>query len=361
MAASSEQMQVLRPVGVLVLVHQDLLPASLVARQHVGVLLEQEDGAHQQVVEVHRVVLVQLALVGLVDPGRGLVVVVGRLPLGGGDVRQLVLALPDPGQHPRRREALLVQVQAAQHLLDDRHLVRAVVDREGPGQADLLAVAAQDPGADGVEGADGRLARRLLPDQPGDPLAHLVGRLVGEGDGHDLPRLRPGGHQVGHAVRQHPRLAAARPGQDQQRPAGVCHRLALRRVEARQDVVRRARRGGSSGLRGHRSDSSPVSGGTMPNMPAAELPACVFCGQPIGPDQEAAGRPPMAAHVSCADAALADDTHWDAISGSTEADSSDSAGNEESSAPSARAGGCLAIALVLLAVVPLVVGQLALV
>jgi hypothetical protein len=99
----------------------------------------------------------------------------------------------------------------------------------------------------------------------------------------------------------------------------------------------------------------------MPNVPAAELPACVFCGQPIRPEQEAAGRPPMAAHASCADAALVDDAHWDAINRVDQADSSDSARNEGSSAPPARAGGCLALALVLLALVLLVVGQLALV
>lgn len=40
---------------------------------------------------------------------------------------------------------------------------------------------------------------------------------------------------------------------------------------------------------------------------------CVFCGRVIAPDEAASGRPPAAAHASCADAALADDRHWDAI------------------------------------------------
>ena len=44
-------------------------------------------------------------------------------------------------------------------------------------------------------------------------------------------------------------------------------------------------------------------------MPVAELPACVFCGQPIAAGEETAGRAPMAAHAACADAALADDAH----------------------------------------------------
>jgi hypothetical protein len=49
-------------------------------------------------------------------------------------------------------------------------------------------------------------------------------------------------------------------------------------------------------------------------MPAAEPTACVFCGEPIGPGEEVAGRAPMAAHAACADAALTDDEHWDAVS-----------------------------------------------
>ena len=256
--------QVLRAIGVLVLVDQDLLPAPLVAGQHIRILLEQEDRAHQQVVEVDRVVLGQLALVCLVDAGGSLVVEVGGLAPGGGRVGQLVLALPDPGQHPRRGEALLVEVELLEDGLGHRHLVGPIVDGEAPGQTDGAAVAAQDAGADGVEGADRRLAGRLFPDQTRDPVAHLVGGLVGEGDGHDLPRPGPGGHQVGDSMGQHPRLAAPRSGKDQERTGVMRHRLALRLVQSREDLIRRDRdsvnagrgRGGSLlGLRlgGHRS------------------------------------------------------------------------------------------------------------
>ena len=46
---------------------------------------------------------------------------------------------------------------------------------------------------------------------------------------------------------------------------------------------------------------------------SSEPPTCVFCGAPILPDQESSGRPPIASHAACADAALADDAHWDAV------------------------------------------------
>ena len=162
--------EVLGAVRVLVLVDEDLLPALLVAGEHLRVLLEEEHDPHEQVVEVDGVVLGELALVRGVHAGGRLVVVVRRLLAGGGDIGQLVLALTDPGQHAGRPEALLVEVEVLQHGLHERHLVGAVVDREAPGQTDGLAVAPQDPRADGVEGADRRLARPLLADEPGDAL-----------------------------------------------------------------------------------------------------------------------------------------------------------------------------------------------
>lgn len=86
-------------------------------------------------------------------------------------------------------------------------------------------------------------------------------------------------------------------------------------------------------------------------MPSAELPSCVFCGQPIDPGQEAAGRAPMAAHASCADAALADDAHWDAISQADDRNSPDG----DAGQPATRSAGCLAAALAAVVVLALVI------
>ena len=73
---------VLRHVGVLVLVDQDVLEPLLVVRQHVGVVAEQLDRLHQQVVEVHRPGLEQARLVLDVDVGVLALEDVGR-PLDG--------------------------------------------------------------------------------------------------------------------------------------------------------------------------------------------------------------------------------------------------------------------------------------
>ena len=68
-AASAEGDLVLRHVGVLVLVDQHVLEPLLIVRQHIGMVAEQLDGLHQQVVEVHRPGLQQPGLIVGVDVG----------------------------------------------------------------------------------------------------------------------------------------------------------------------------------------------------------------------------------------------------------------------------------------------------
>jgi hypothetical protein len=86
---------------------------------------------------------------------------------------------------------------------------------------------------------------------------------------------------------------------------------------------------GSMGL------NSPTNRGEQPTA------NCVFCGRPIGPDETMVGRPPSAAHAQCADAALTDDRHWDAIAAAS--GDADAAEEEPAQVQStgARRAGCL--------------------
>jgi hypothetical protein len=57
----------------------------------------------------------------------------------------------------------------------------------------------------------------------------------------------------------------------------------------------------------------------------------------------------MAAHAACADAALADDRHWDAVAASQpESDVADAPTGPDRQDVPARKAGCLAIAVVVL-------------
>ena len=63
--------------------------------------------------------------------------------------------------------------------------------------------------------------------QPLDAAAHLLGGLVGEGQGEDLLARGRLGQQSGDAMGDHAGLSAARPGQDQQGAFDVQNGLAL--------------------------------------------------------------------------------------------------------------------------------------
>ncbi len=83
-----------------------------------------------------------------------------------------------------------------------------------------------------VESAHVERLRDALADQPVEPRAQLARRLVGEGDRQDVPgRDQARLDQVGDAVDDDAGLARARPGQDEQRPIGMGHRLPLLRVQ----------------------------------------------------------------------------------------------------------------------------------
>ncbi len=85
---------------------------------------------------------------------------------------------------------------------------------------------------------DTHIAFARRPTRAVDPLAHLGRGLVGERDGEDLPGVRAVGELPGDAVGEHPGLARAGAGDDEQRRAGVHHGLALLRVHALEQCLR---------------------------------------------------------------------------------------------------------------------------
>ena len=83
--------------------------------------------------------------------------------------------------------------------------------------------------------------------QPVEPLPHLLGRLVGERQGHDAARVDA--HfldQIGDAVGDDPRLAGPGPGEDEQGPLDVLGGFPLLGIEACEEVL--GWRGGHGGI-----------------------------------------------------------------------------------------------------------------
>ncbi len=77
-----------------------------------------------------------------------------------------------------------------------------------------------------------RIYETLWAKQFCDPLLHLPGRLVGEGEGQDTEGVHPLGQQVGDADGEHPGLARPGAGDHQVGPRGVQDGLALGLVQS---------------------------------------------------------------------------------------------------------------------------------
>ena len=178
---------VLGPVGVLVLVDQHVAEALLVVGQHLGLATEELHRDHEKVVEVHGAGGQQPVLVLGVDICDLAVEQAPGLVAEGVHADQLVLGLADQAVDRARGEALGVEAQVPDHVAREPHSVGLVVDGERRAVAETAGVPPQDAHAGGVERRHPH-ALGHRPDQDGDPLAHLVGRLVGEGDGHQLER-----------------------------------------------------------------------------------------------------------------------------------------------------------------------------
>ena len=227
--------QVLRAVGVLVLVHHDVAELLRVLLPDALRLLDELHGVQQQVVEVERPGVLERLGVHRVQLAE---VLVARIPGALENLRPLhaVLRVTDPRQHHPGLRGRVVDAQLLEALLDDRELVVRVVDDEVPRESDVRRLAPEQPRAQGVERRDPHLpavhVEQLLDTRP-----HLLGGLVGERDGKDRRRVGVAlADEVGDAVRDDARLAGAGARQDQDGAVRLQNRLLLFRVEAGNEI-----------------------------------------------------------------------------------------------------------------------------
>ena len=219
----------------------------------------------QQVAEIGGVQRLQPVLIRLV---KHLGVAAGKVEIiGGGKARGRQAAVLPPLDQPhqrRRRPALGVDSPGLHHLLQQAELVVGVENIETAGEADERGVAAQHAGAERVERAEPE-ALGGAPDDGGDALAHFARRLVGEGDGEHLARVRAAGQQdVREPGGQHARLAGAGAGEHQQRPIDGLDGFALFGIEASEVVGHPAGYSGA-GESGQRPQPA-LNGGRTPRI-----------------------------------------------------------------------------------------------
>ena len=204
----SPQDAVLHRVGVLIFIHEDEPIASIETPPEFGVLDEQSGDMHQQVVEVDGVGPQQHPLVDRPDPPGEIIDGLAPAGLEGLGGQEVVLG---PRDHPGdpvdgrmgRRDS-----QRLHRPLEHPSGIIGIENRVIARQSHLAGMPAEEAGPKAMKCAH---LHRLRADQFGDPAAHLVGRLVGEGQRHDPLRWHTLGNQVGQTMRDDTGLSATGP------------------------------------------------------------------------------------------------------------------------------------------------------
>jgi len=233
---------ILRAVGVLVLVDEDVVEPALPALELRLALLQQANGKHEEIVEVHGIRRPQRHLEVAVYQGDCL----GKGIAGEATVLlgrdQGVLRVADGTANRPRCVLLRGNAMPLHEPLDHGELLVLVVDGERRRPMQLVRGATHNASTDRVKGAHPH-PRGLLPELPRDALAHLASGLVGEGDGEDAGGVDSMfADEPRDARGQNARLAGARAGEHQQGPLAIRHRLTLSRIQAGQlRVIHRMR------------------------------------------------------------------------------------------------------------------------
>ena len=229
--------RILRIVGVLVLVDQNISELLLVAGQHVGAVPQQDVGLQKQIIEVHRAVALAALAVDVVNIAEfgnlGLPVLggAGRIGQIGARRDEAVLGVGDPRREQVGLVLLVWKVQFADNGLYQILAVVGFVDRERVGEADLPGVLPQDARKHRVERTHSDIAAAVVGDHLRDTLAHLLGGLVRKGQGQNVPGLHALLDHVCDARGQH--AGFARPGacDDERRRVVIDHGIPLGGVQ----------------------------------------------------------------------------------------------------------------------------------
>ena len=208
---------ILKTVGVLILIHQDVAETVLVVFQHLGHIQEHPVGVEQQVVEVHGVVFPELFLVSTVQGGDILrSVYLREFPQKIFRSHGVVLGHAYQAPQPVRINHFFRDACVSQALFGHGLRVRLVVYREGGLVPRIGGMYAKDPRAYRMEGAHPHVGCVWYIETL-NPGTHLARCLVREGQSQDLV----GPHtavreQMGYPVDDRTGLAAAGSGQDKQ-------------------------------------------------------------------------------------------------------------------------------------------------
>ena len=203
----------LHMVGILILIHQNIVKPLGILASHLLMVSEKLEGKHQQVVEIHGVRLLASLHILLIYLAHLLHVValvlhkdVG-IRLVGLRAHQVVLRHRNLGVYGSRLVNFLIQSLLLHYRLEQRAGVGFIINGKITVEADMLRLGTQDARKDAVEGTHIEMLRQVVAHQFSYSLLHLPSRLVGKGKRHNAPRLHALLQQVGYLISKHTRLS----------------------------------------------------------------------------------------------------------------------------------------------------------
>ena len=223
---------VLGAVGVLILVHQQILNAMAPLLENPGLGAEHVRRHQDQIIEIHRVAGAQHAVVTAVGHRRAQFVVAAGMADGLIGENQFVFPVRDALLHSVHGGGVFLRLALQQDFLENFLAVRLVENREAAPQPARRQFAFEDAQPQVVEGGHNQPAGLATAGQRLHPLFHFPGGFIGEGHRGDAPRRHaPFLDQPGDLAGDHAGLAGAGARQDQQGAIRVQYGFLLARVE----------------------------------------------------------------------------------------------------------------------------------
>ena len=173
-------------IGVLILVHQDILESILILVEHIRKVAQQHIHIVKQVVKIHGVGFAQTTVVLVED--------ISYLLLAGHTVRrhyiriigiilrrkQVRLGHGNAVQHIVGGISLRIQIQLFDHALDERLRIICVVNRHVVGKAQFFSFNTKNAVKDGVKSAHCHGFGNVASDKVHDSTPHLGSSFVGK-------------------------------------------------------------------------------------------------------------------------------------------------------------------------------------
>ena len=227
----------LNVIGILILIHQDIIEAGSIFVANILMLPEELIGKRQQIIEIHGIGLLAALHVSHENLTnlrhlRTLVLLEdSRIALISRSTHQVVLRHRNLGMNGSRFILLIIQPHLLHYRLDQRARVTFVINGKVVVEADMLSLRSQDSGEDAVESTHIEMLGEIISHQFSDTFLHLPCRLIGKGERHDAPGFHALAQEISYLISKHTRLTRTCTGNHQRRSVNIFYRSTLRFVQ----------------------------------------------------------------------------------------------------------------------------------